>query len=129
MQTLEIGSVGRVLRLSELTNESYVAEIQGVDLWATEAVTHYRGDALDEFLQNLARDWRGWKGERSWQSLEGMLALRASISTGGAVAFDISLSTRAYEWRVELRLTVENEQLTQIAARSSAFFEQIGAAT
>ncbi|MDX6428607.1 MAG: hypothetical protein QOE54_973 [Streptosporangiaceae bacterium] len=44
------------------------------------SVRTLNGDSLDVFLAELAEDFRGWEGLRTWRSLEGDLTLSARHS-------------------------------------------------
>src|SRR5690242_6838025 len=115
--TFEIASRILTLRLTEPTSETYVARLIASDMQANTQLFHNGGDDLGDFLSGLARDWRGWQGERSWSSLEGTLVLCASISKAGAVTFDVQINERTFTWEVRGRIYVENGRLDDIASR------------
>ena len=46
---------------------------------------------LADFLASLGRDWRGWDGEREWESLEGDIRLRARHNGLGTVELRVAL--------------------------------------
>ncbi|WP_284581926.1 DUF6228 family protein [Streptomyces sp. 2P-4] len=61
-----------------------------VDLWAPGmtarldgAVAWVRGSDLAPFLAGLAEDFRGWDGERTWQTHDGDLTVTAVHRSGG----------------------------------------------
>jgi hypothetical protein len=126
---LEIASHNLTLRLVEPTPETYVARLIAADMQAEAPVFHFGGDYLGRFLANLARDWRGWDGQREWSSLEGTLALRASISKAGEVTFEVSIDERTSRWHSGGHIRVENGRLDDVAARAEAFCKLLGAAT
>jgi hypothetical protein len=125
----EIRSPELTLRLVEPTPDTYIARLIAAELQAEAAVFHFGGDYLDKFLADLATDWRGWKGEREWSSLEGTLALRASISAGGEVIIAVSITERHWTWAVSGNVHIENGRLDSIASDASTFCKLLGAAT
>ncbi|MBY8881112.1 DUF6228 family protein [Actinacidiphila acidipaludis] len=81
------------------------------------------GDGLDVFLAELAEDFRGWEGARTWRSLEGDLTLSARHS-GHAVHLTWGMHDHppSDEWRFEA--TTEHapgEDMRNLAAEMSAF--------
>ena len=69
---IESGNVGR-----------YRVALDGSGLHATAAVYSYGDDGLVTFIDELAREWRGWDGVRGWHSLEGHLSLSATTDRLG----------------------------------------------
>jgi hypothetical protein len=49
---------------------------------------------LGTFFESLARDWRGWKGEWFWSSLEGEFSLKALHDGLGTVELIVSVGHR-----------------------------------
>jgi Family of unknown function (DUF6228) len=49
---------------------------------------------LNTFFESLARDWRGWKGERIWSSLEGEFHITALHNGLGTVELIVSVGHR-----------------------------------
>ena len=125
----EIASAILTLRLVKATPETYVARLIAAEVQAEAPIYHYGGDFLGEFLSALARDWRGWDGERTWSSLEGTLTLRASMSRTGQVLFAVAINERAGTWRVSGDIRVENGHLNAISERAEKFCKLLGAAT
>jgi len=51
---------------------------------------------LAEFLQQLADDWRGWRGRRVWHALGRELTVEATPDVRGYVALEITV--RRHRW-------------------------------
>jgi hypothetical protein len=59
---------------------------------------------LGTFLESLAKDFRGWKGGRTWAA--GHLTLRATFHSGGHIALAWNLrATEADQDPWEVRIT------------------------
>jgi|tagenome__1003787_1003787.scaffolds.fasta_scaffold18085536_2 hypothetical protein len=74
--------------------------------------------ALDEFFAGLASDWRGWKGERSWVSLEDAVELEASHDGLGTVTLKVRLRTEAFavhRWSASAELMLDAGGLDRLA--------------
>jgi hypothetical protein len=79
-------------------------------------------DGLDGFWRELARDWRGWEGTRSWRSLEGDLELSATSDRLGHVELEVRLDEGfPFQWRVCGMIALEVGQLDGIAAAAQTF--------
>lgn len=118
---------GALLALGPADPDVYSARITAPGLSAQVAVFHYRGDRLDEFFAGLARDWRGWDGERGWRCLEAALAIGATISRAGAITLRVELrNSPKFTWQVTYDFIVENGSLDGIATGASRFVECLG---
>lgn len=97
---------------------SLVAELRVGDLRATQTVVE--GDsgfaALAAFAAQIAADWRGWDGTRTWESVEGDLRIEARHD--GHVDLRVVLRDGpTWTWTATALLRLEpGEQLSAIAA-------------
>jgi hypothetical protein len=76
---------------------------------------HYASGFADllEFFEGLAKDWRGWRGERSYSSLEYDLRLIATHD-GGHIDLQVTVDV-GDGWTASGHVTLEpGEQLTQV---------------
>ncbi|WP_367139424.1 MULTISPECIES: DUF6228 family protein [Streptomyces] len=75
---------------------------------------------LAPFLEELAADYRGWDGVRSWQTNDRDLAVSAVFRSGGHVGLTWSLRpwpTAADGWSASVTTWLEpGEQMTALAA-------------
>lgn len=82
---------------------------------------------LVTFFQQLADDWRGWKGERSWRSLDATMQITARHDSKGHVSLGATLYQDSYSpdgWLAQVFLTVEaGEQMTSLVADLRAHFK------
>ncbi|RLV04429.1 permease [Streptomyces griseocarneus] len=81
---------------------------------------------LDAFLATLARDFRGWEGERTW--VTNQLVVTATFRSGGHVRLcwtlrpDFSVDD---SWECSVTTTVEaGEQLSWLADEMQGFLQQ-----
>jgi hypothetical protein len=75
-------------------------------------------------FRDLAKDWRGWSGEKANESLEGHLRLACTADRTGHVAIRVRLRSTAIEddWRVEADLHIEAGQLQGLANAATEYF-------
>jgi hypothetical protein len=89
------------------------ARLDGVAAW------NWNGD-LAPFLEGLARDFRGWQGERVWQTNDRDLTLRAVFRSGGHVGLTWTLRpwrTPVDSWDASVTTWLEaGEQMSALAA-------------
>jgi hypothetical protein len=77
-------------------------------------VPDFGNKSVADFFAELATDWRGWKDERQWKSIEGNMALTATIDLTGHIRCVITLGERhgRDDWSVTCVLMIESgEQL------------------
>jgi hypothetical protein len=77
-----------------------------------------------EFFAGLAHDWKGWSGERHYESLEPMLKLSARHNRKGVAELTVLLragSSTSFDWSVSQRLSIELGQLQRIAEAAREF--------
>lgn len=83
-----------------------------------------RPQGWSELFRGLAKDWRGWSGERAEESLEGHLRLTCTADRTGHVTIRVRLRNMVLgdDWRVEANLQVEAGQLDRLAGAAADFF-------
>jgi hypothetical protein len=85
---------------------------------------------LPAFLEELAENFRGWEGTRTWSSWRRELTASAVFRSRGRVAITWSLTRRIAdeeEWRAEVTTVIEaGAEMSAVAAEVAAF---ISAAT
>jgi hypothetical protein len=85
------------------------------------------------FFKDVAADWKGWRGEKRWESLEGDVSLVATHDGGGHVDLIVELRPqtapghRGIEqiWKLEGVLQLEAGQLDQLVRDVARFEEQL----
>ncbi|WP_338931586.1 DUF6228 family protein [Streptomyces netropsis] len=103
----------------------FLAQARGERVSIDVSVRTLRGDGLDAFLDELATDFRGWEGARTWRSLEHDLTLSATHGTGGYVRLTWGLHARppAEEWCFETTTVhAAGEDMRNLATEIRAFF-------
>jgi hypothetical protein len=77
---------------------------------------------LAEFFEELARDWKGWAGDKTFSVVEHDLGLRATHDGKGHVLLWVRLGTHGAEddktWHVVVPLPLEAGGLERVAART-----------
>ena len=77
------------------------------------------GATLTEFFEELAKDWKGEKGEPTWEAIEHHLGISVERDALGHVllAFELRQSYRVEAWSVRVVVKVEpGEEMSKIAA-------------
>ena len=122
---VQFGSDACRITVSREEVETLRVTIMERNLSATKVVYGAYSDGFDrlaEFFTGLARDWRGWEGERTYESLEHQLRIVATHD--GHVHLKVRLwqSTDPNGWSVETRLTLEpGEELARLADSMTRF--------
>ncbi len=96
----------------ELCADGLRARLDSVETWVWDH------EYLHDFLARLAADFRGWYGERTWNTNH--LTLRAVFRSGGHVGLTWTLMSRTTQedsWRASATTWLEaGEQMTALAA-------------
>jgi hypothetical protein len=85
-----------------------------------EVILDVRGDTLTPFLDELATDFAGWRGVRTWESLEHDVKIDAVFRSRGHV--ELTWTMRPWRpsggaWQASATTTVEaGEQLRRFSA-------------
>jgi len=116
---------GRGLKFHSRSGDYFLASVEGDGPQATVRVWGYTDcDLLVDLFESIARDWRGWQGERTWKSIEGEFRIAVSSKSTGQVTFAVQL--RHYDgeddWRLSVPVFSEAGQLESIARHVAAFF-------
>ena len=102
-----------------------MASIEGDGPQASVRVWGYTDcDLLVDLFESVARDWRGWQGERAWASIEGEFRIGVSTNSTGKVTIAVQLSCDDGEdnWRLTIPVFSEAGQLEGIARQVATFF-------
>ena len=103
---------------------SYDVTLEGRPVSATVAVYDIQPQRWAEFFTDLARNWRGWSGEKSQASLEGHLSIAATSDSLGHVSMRVVLrgDFGRSDWQAERTIFLEGGQLERLAKEAGRFF-------
>jgi hypothetical protein len=103
---------------------TFAAKLVGPAVAASVEVYDIRPRRWSELFRGLAKDWRGWSGERAEESLEGHLRLACTADRTGHVTIRVRLRNMALEddWLVEADLHMEAGQLDLLAGAAADYF-------
>lgn len=98
-------------------SESFLVEVRCHGLRAEARASSYMASDLGEFFASMAKDWKGWRGERTWATLEDEFRLTASTDALGHVRLGFLLrpSDTDLSWELRGALELEAGQLEAIA--------------
>jgi hypothetical protein len=107
----------------------FLGRISGPNLQATAKIYEYEPMYFKRFFADLAANWNGWTGKKEWKSLEGELALSATINSTGHVTLSVQLRSGPYpyDWNLSARILLEAGQLDRLAHSVAAFVEDTNA--
>jgi hypothetical protein len=81
---------------------------EGLSVELTFAEAGWEPQSLADFLDGIAANWRGWPGERTWQSAEAELRLTLRHDKTNTVLVRVELEQAAPpRWRCEAELEVD----------------------
>jgi len=104
----------------------YTVGLSGNGLTATASVLSLdrAGSGLPTFLDQLAEDFRGWQGTRTWENPDHDLGVAATWSSRGHVELRWWLTPSIYDrWSASVVIEVEaGAEMSALAHQLSAFF-------
>ena len=103
---------------------TFTAKLVGPAVGAEVEVYDIKPERWSELFRGLAKEWRGWSGEKAEESLEGHLRLACTSDRIGHVTIRVRLRCMAPEddWRVEADLQLEAGQLDRLAEAAADYF-------
>jgi hypothetical protein len=107
-------------------SESFLVEVKGYGLRTEARASSYMAPDLDSFFASLAGDWKGWKGERTWATLEGEFQFTATTDSLGHVRLGYFLRPpqTGFNWELRGALELEAGQLEAIAKEAKSAWRQ-----
>jgi hypothetical protein len=101
-----------------ITDHGLTAEARG--WWNSEMEEPQQ---LARFFEDLASDWRGWDGQKSWRALERPFFLSATHDGLGHVTLTVRLEEGWVDpnWSAEAHLAIDAGGLTELATRVARF--------
>jgi hypothetical protein len=122
------GGVGIRLCLPEYDRQGsltyFTVELEDPSIQAKSRVYMYRGEGIVDLFVGMANDWKGWSGERTWESLEGEFTLACSSDKAGHVVIRVMLSEIHLPrlWQVKTEVRTEAGRLEGLATDVQSFF-------
>jgi hypothetical protein len=98
--------------------------LSGGGVEAHERVHDHLAHRWAELFEGLARDWRGWVGERIVESLEGQLKVSCTADRLGHVSLRVELrgDPSGSQWHAADTICLETGQLEDLAHRAKDYF-------
>ena len=83
------------------------------------------GTAPTVFFNDLAQNWKGWKGEKKWRAMEGELTFIAVMDSVGHITITASIHPDLCPpvWVAKVSVTVDAGQLEKMHRTFSRFFQ------
>ena len=105
------------LIFTDVTDDSFEALLEGLNFSGRTTVSLYMAGPPSGLFDEMARDWKGWKGTKTWAALEDELRIEASADSTGHVSLVVTI--RDYNdptnWRLKATLDLEAGQLPELA--------------
>jgi len=115
----------RTLVFREYDGEYVVVACGDGDVHARRRVYLYTdGPAIAALFRDIAEHWRGWDGEKDFESVEGDFSLEATADHLGHIALRVSLRHHDPRdaWSVALPIWLEAGSLDDIAGAMERYF-------
>lgn len=102
----------------------FAASVRDTNLRAVSRVYAYGAENIASLFEDVARNWRGWEGEKSGGSIEGDLSLTCESDLLGHTFVRVTLASGPYDhnWRVEVTIRLDAAQLDGVAKQLRSFF-------
>jgi hypothetical protein len=106
--------------------EDFQVEVRlsGGGVEAADRVYDHLPERWTELFDGMARDWRGWEGQRSVASLEGQLEVSCASDGRGHVSMRVEMrgDPMDADWRAAETIRLEAGQLDELARQARAYF-------
>jgi hypothetical protein len=125
--TIKSANTGAKLEFSDVKNQYFTVSFSSASLSASHRVWVYCRDYewLVHFFLDMAQNWTGWTGAKTWEPIEGGFSFSCTSDSLGHITLDVELEGRdAPElWSVKFKVEVEAGQLETIANQIRRLFE------
>lgn len=116
---------GAVLEFSEYSGDYFEAWLRTAKYEGRERVYAYEVQHLCGYFQEMGDSWRGWKGTKVWESLEGQLLFSASSDSTGHVILEVTIrQVDSLGWQLKGYLEIEAGQLEAVARSVNKMFSE-----
>ena len=116
------------LEFSDLDGEFFRASLHSDSHSANMRVSTYTDPyGIVRLFKEAASNWRGWSGEKQWESLEGDFRLMLCSSSTGHIRLKALISHDCGNpdpWRLNAELGIEAGQLESLAQSIERFFSR-----
>ena len=106
-------------------SEYYRVALKAKNLIASAKIYAFEPHSeLAQYFSDLAVHWKGWNGEKKWNSLEREFTLSCTSDSQGHIAMEVELKSRVNEeyWSVLVEVNVDAGHLEEIASNVKRFF-------
>ncbi len=110
-----------------IENHGYHVSISGIvtlesyGMRAQKTVDFFYAESLSILFEDLAEHWRGWKGEKTAQTIEHDLSFCCTSDATGHGFIKVILFDYVYGWKAETVLQVDSGQYAEIAEQLKVF--------
>ena len=101
----------------------FIAEVSGSPFIGSVETSTYVSGPPSLLFSDIAKNWRGWKGEKTWSAIDGEFALKASSNLTGSVRVIIEMVQMSGDFQLVATLGLEAGQLEAISKRVSVLFQ------
>jgi len=125
--TIKSAKGRRSLTLSNRNGDYFDVELAGDAVSAKKRVWGYTDtEFLGELFDSIARDWKGWDGERQWAAIEGDFSITASSDKLGHIRLDVVIRNNDLEddWQLDVPIYLDAGGLDKIASNVRHFITQ-----
>jgi hypothetical protein len=106
---------------------SFIVSLSNAPVTGVVRVSDLEPKRWKSYFIEMAKDWKGWKGSRDIESIEGDLSLSATTDSVGHIYIRVELkaSPGDEDWHVAGTLMIEAGSLDSMAKSASKFFNYI----
>ncbi len=96
---------------------SFTTTLESARFSGRVEVSTYISGSPSRLFEEIAREWRGWDGEKDWAALDDELRLTASSDHTGHTTLVVVMHDHdsPENWRLEAKLVLEAGQLEDLA--------------
>lgn len=117
------GSILTFTIINKFENEtSFNVRIETPFFSGTAPVSTFMTAPLAEWFKEMACEWKGWKGERTWSDLESRVLLSATADSTGHIKIRVTLAGQDHDSELQVNIMFEAGQLEGMARDVALLF-------
>lgn len=126
MLSLKSSNSETALNFADVEGDRFRVSVVGRDHSVSLIVYAYTDRlGVAELFAQAAQEWKGWKGAKVWQSIEGELRLELRHDSRGHVTVSVRIHSGlggADSWQHEAEIGLDPGQLEAVALGAKAFW-------
>lgn len=118
-KTMNIGSPTHWIRFERESSSSelMLVKVAAGQASAQASIAFFASDFVG-FLKTLSESWKGWRGVKTFETLDSDFTVNATHDGVGEITFDVDFLSQTEDWRFRASIPVEPGSLSGLLTQA-----------